>query len=417
LAVKVTHGALTLTTLACILITPAMGARIDLLAIGQVDPSYSPISAFAQIEPSMSGTLVVSRSIHAGIFTRDELRRFVRIYMPRTFRDLLEYEYIVFDQPILSHFENLQIGWMYRALSEEGVGSLGFTQSGNAEMYEPWMNSGLQELFPHDQERFIAGGMDSIEPYSLEISDDRSLPPVIWPFEALGIEKVQPFGYTRALFKKEGATEWARATAIPAFAGLGFTSCPLLLSWEYGEGKSRIWATGDQFVSPMWGSWWGGDGQERFSLDIFVNIAWYACGWDIPSDPVIVHQLRNQFAEYKIRFGNLYALLDFIENFGASSRTLQGDISEIENLKAGVDDRYLSQEFDSAASSMQEVFTLITELESRAVEIKENALLWVYIVEWLSVTGVLVITGFLTWTLMVRRRLYRDIETTRSRTR
>jgi hypothetical protein len=52
------------------------------------------------------------------------------------------------------------------------------------------------------------------------------------------------------------------------------------------------------------------------------------------------------------------------------------------------------------------------QAEIVAEEVKNEALLWVYLTEWLSVSGTALIVGFVLWTLMVRRRLYREVETT-----
>ena len=409
-------GKLLLTFLIIIngaIIQPTTGqTQIKILAMGQVDPSYSPISDYLKFEPSLSGTLVVSRSIHAGVYSEDELRRFVRIYLPRTYKELLGYDFFVYDQPILTYYDNVQIQRMSRALHEEGVGAIGFTQSSNNEMYEPWMNSDLPKAFPHDQERFITGQVTSIEPYDLEVIDDPSLPPVISPFKNLGIEKVKPFGYTRALFKKDGVTEWARAKNLPSFSRLGFTSCPLLISWEFGERGSRVWATGDQFCSPMWGYWWGGDGKERYSLDIFINIVWYSCRRTLPGDPVMVHRLRSDFVEFKVRMGTLYALLDFVERFGANSRPIHNEIIKTNSLEIQAEQQYLAQDIESSLSSMQEVFDKIHAIEIKAVKAKKRALLWVYLIEWSVVTGTFGIIGFAVWTLMIRKRLYHEIQTT-----
>jgi len=390
----------------------ACGRRvINILAMGQVDPSYSPISDFLRAEPSLEGTLVVSRSIHAGIYTTEELRRFIRIYMPRSYEALLSYDFFVYDQPYLQHHDPAQIEWMYRALEKEGTGALGFTQSAYPEMYVPWMSSDLPKAFPHDQEKFIATAFDNIEAYNLEIVDDPSLPPVIRPYKALGIESVKPFGYTRLLFPKEGTTEWARAKDIPF--KLGKTSCPLLLSWEFGDRASRIWATGDQFVSPMWGYWWGGDGKERYALDIFTNIVWYSLRRELPSDPMLVHILRGRFKDYVLRTGVLYSLLDFVEKFGASSRSLQEQITEADVLVERAGEEYLSQDFESSQALLREAFDLTNRVEQRAIILKARAMFWVYAVEWSAVTGTICAVAFLSWTLMVRRRLYREAGVTR----
>jgi hypothetical protein len=44
---------------------------------------------------------------------------------------------------------------------------------------------------------------------------------------------------------------------------------------------------------------------------------------------------------------------------------------------------------------------------------KEGALLWVYIIEWLVTTSTIFIAGSVIWMLMIRRRLYRSVETTK----
>ena len=49
-----------------------------------------------------------------------------------------------------------------------------------------------------------------------------------------------------------------------------------------------------------------------------------------------------------------------------------------------------------------------------AVDVKDRTLIWVYIVEWLSVLDVSLIAGSVLWALMMRRKLYKEIETTRA---
>ncbi len=48
-----------------------------------------------------------------------------------------------------------------------------------------------------------------------------------------------------------------------------------------------------------------------------------------------------------------------------------------------------------------------------AVRLKDEVLLWVYLVEWLAVSGTGTGCGFILWTLMVRRRSFKEVETTR----
>ena len=47
--------------------------------------------------------------------------------------------------------------------------------------------------------------------------------------------------------------------------------------------------------------------------------------------------------------------------------------------------------------------------------LKQRALFWIYLTEWLAVTAVLLLSGFVLWTLMIRRRLYGEVRSTRLR--
>jgi hypothetical protein len=44
-------------------------------------------------------------------------------------------------------------------------------------------------------------------------------------------------------------------------------------------------------------------------------------------------------------------------------------------------------------------------------------MMWIWLVQWLVVTATLMISGTFLWAMMIRRRLYREMETTRLRAR
>ena len=48
-----------------------------------------------------------------------------------------------------------------------------------------------------------------------------------------------------------------------------------------------------------------------------------------------------------------------------------------------------------------------------AIQAKDNALFWIFVIEWFVVTGTSMVAGALLWSLMVRRRLYREVGETR----
>ena len=56
---------------------------------------------------------------------------------------------------------------------------------------------------------------------------------------------------------------------------------------------------------------------------------------------------------------------------------------------------------------------MLGEIEEDAIELKNRALLWVYVIEWLAVTGTGMVCAFVLWSIMVRRRLFKEVRTTR----
>jgi len=64
---------------------------------------------------------------------------------------------------------------------------------------------------------------------------------------------------------------------------------------------------------------------------------------------------------------------------------------------------------------MQELLTRADGQREAALRLKDRALFWIYVIEWLSVSATFLVAGFAVWTLMVRRRLHREIAMTRLR--
>ena len=63
---------------------------------------------------------------------------------------------------------------------------------------------------------------------------------------------------------------------------------------------------------------------------------------------------------------------------------------------------------------MSAVMERFDRISQESVKIKDRALMWVYMTEWLAVMGTLAICGSIIWALMVKRRLYKEVSVTRS---
>ena len=109
----------------------------------------------------------------------------------------------------------------------------------------------------------------------------------------------------------------------------------------------------------------------------------------------------------------MLALMEFVDRFGADTRTIGKSLLEFDSLLDGAQDSYLVSEYETASATLSEAMDLISGLEKQALVLKDRALLWIYLVEWLAVSATFLISGAIVWEIMVGRRLYRAVGTTR----
>lgn len=66
-----------------------------------------------------------------------------------------------------------------------------------------------------------------------------------------------------------------------------------------------------------------------------------------------------------------------------------------------------------AYSEMELVIQKLNLLAEEAMKLKDEALFWVYVVEWLAVASTSLICGAAIWAIMIKRKLYRKAGVTR----
>jgi hypothetical protein len=150
-----------------------------------------------------------------------------------------------------------------------------------------------------------------------------------------------------------------------------------------------------------------------FSMDIVSNLIWYSVGRELPQNPYELHALRELFRQYTYAKPSLVSMLDFAENFGTNTRNIYSQLRAIEDLKARADQDYLEGEFASSNDRMKSLLDELGELEIEAIRLKNSALAWVFLIEWLSVSATMLTCGAVLWQLMVKRGAYRDVSMTR----
>ena len=383
---------------------------IRVLMIGQVFPYETPVAWWLESDPAFTFVVVPVRRDTGGWqdYPEREARKYVRMYFPRTFKMLTEYDFLCYVDTYFGHLTGTQIDDMYRAIRDSGLGGLSTLGGGISwvsDFRQSWESSSVGSAFPTDYVQ-TTEKIRYVENFKISVSRSPSVPSVFKPFLELGIES-QAGRQAAELRAKDGATTFA---TMRAMSGDGM---PFAVAWEYGEGKTWSVATDIQSGYNLWWTrWQAGDGYE-YAMDLFLNMVLFSIQRPVPQDVLKVHWVRELFHTYRERKSMIYSLLDFVERFGANRQIIDRAIEAVDAIEIQARKNYLMQEIEGAGNTLERALDELDGVSERAIKLKNRALMWVYLVEWSAVTGTLMISGFILWSIMVRRRMYRTSGITR----
>ena len=387
---------------------PEGPARI--VAMGKADQGrIELIRGWLLGEPSFQGIVIPARTY--GQFGSEDVWKQIRIYFPRTFDELTGYDFILLASVDMQFFTDKQVHWMYESIAEHGLGGINTrsVQSMSTAWSGSWESSVLSDAFPNDALAVITSGYYQGETFAegpIVVNDDRDIPPVVRPFKG-PVEDALPAYRGVVTSPRPGSTvyTWVRSGQMQmGDSPAGFI--PHLFDWEYGN------ATTFTAMDMLWEGFWKGD-LNPYSLDILVNVVWRSTGRDLPQDAMRVHALRDLFRVFQLRKSLLVSMFEFAENFGANTMDIYASLGEIEEGKAVADREYLQGDLDASHTMMNSLLASLHGLEEEALKLKNRALAWVYFIEWLTVSGTMLICGAVLWQVMVKRSLYREVSTTR----
>lgn len=387
--------------------------KIQALLIGKVMPEHPPASWFAY-EPSVDYALVPTGVFGAYSFPIAEAQRSVRVYFPRSQERLQEYDFLTYRGVYMEAFVPSQIEAMRSTIMEGGSGALveigGITKNWAEGVNWPWVQSTLASVFPNDPAAgdIWAANVQGNLPYKVVVNQDPSLPPLLRMFVPLGIESVRGYWYIVLIVPRQGATSWGWAKG--AYPGVLGGDPPWLLSWRYHD--SVTWSLADSLDTPWWDDAFY-DSDQRYGLDIMMNMVLYSLGRPLPDDILLVNSVRQGFHLHGQRMSTLSSYLDFVEGFGVRSTRLLEAKQEVDLMTATAMDTYLQGDYELALEETQDAADAIHALEAKAVEWRNQVLYWIFLTEWAAVAGTLMITGYVLYVLMLQKRLYHAVDVTR----
>jgi len=401
------------------LLTPtalAKSGTVKVLVAGLSGPiKYA--SSWLEMDPLTDPRTIPARQQDSE-FTMDQLHKFIRIYFPRTYEELKTYEYMILAQIEVWLFTPKQQKMLYDAVAD-GMGGMQTrsVMSMHTGISVPWAESILSEAFPNDADAVVS--LDYTlhsQPMRVVINTNPQVPPIYKPYKDLpGVEYSFGGAYgTNLAIPKPGAVVvsysvgpypygFPGAYPDPRFQDPGWI--PQSMYWKFVKGIT--WTHQDMF-----GQYWNTI-YNPYAPDMILAEIIFSTGRKLPDDVLLVHRLRVKFTDYASSKGFIYSLLDFIDKFGANTATIVKSLAEIARTEAEAKNLYLDQSYDLSSQTIDDALRDLDALRLKALKLKDRALLWIYIIEWLAVTGVSLLAGFSLWTLMIRRRLYREVSVTR----
>ena len=341
-----------------------------------------------------------------------QVYRIIRLYMPRSHSDLTSR----FDVIILANANQHAVSprnteMLAGGVEKSGMGLLmagGWESFGGAFGRPDWGRTSIGKLLPTTD----VVGTWILQPAGLlfliiDRHDNEFISSLPW-------DKTQPFMRN---FEHNVVRAKLGAIVLAHVESTSFLDHPGMVTWELDNG-ARTFAITGEIIGPgsepgqvhtmcCHGNPW------EYALDFGSNLMIYLARRPVPQDIELVHLLRSRMFQVGTRKALLFGLLEFCDSFGANTNKIDVKIDEVDRAIIDVLPQYLDLHFEEVLEVYDNVQEMLGEIERDAVNLKNRALLWVYIIEWLAVTGTIMVCGFVLWTVMVRRSLYREVQTTK----
>jgi len=383
-------------------------------------PNIRVVASWLENDPMVDPRQVPCRTFLTTLSGK-EIQRYIRLYFPRNYEQLLEYDYIMLLMVEVFFLTDGQQRMIYDAITRNGVGALQdrSVMSMAEWIAHPWADSIISDAFPNDADSVVSQKF-SYERVGLRyvVNDNPSVPPILRPYRGFeGVETTITPGTTCISIPKPGAvvTSYIVGPFPQGFGGAYPDSrfkapgwMPHTMYWRLGNATTWTHTDmlgGDLYWNPV---------HNPYSLDMLMAEFMFATGRQLPEDVVLVHNLRSKFSSFISTRGFIYAIIDFIDRFGANDAPIVSKVGDVTRIADQAKKLYLLQEYEQAADTMDAALSKMADIRREAMRLKDRALFWVYLTEWLAVTAVFLLAGFSIWTLMIQRRLYKQVGTTRS---
>jgi len=369
---------------------PATG-RVRVLFLGELVGNNEVFTGWIRTDPQFTISVI---PCDLQWMTVQEANRFSRMYLPRTEAEVREgYDGLIFSDFTCDVIPNHVIEW-FRTSIHEGIGIalVEFVNWFGSNTIEKWMTLKFYDVFPVDVVMNCFPAERGRTFYKIINKDG--------PLALPGIEEVpMNVGEHGDMIPRPGATTEA------VWKG---RKTPCMVTSKYGAGVTLQLGHGWDNV-PLTQT------QYPYLPDYVYNCIFCIASLPYPEDFELVHTVRMLLLSYQDRIKITLSVVDFADMMGANTEKIEEDIDALEARYRDTSLIYFQGDYEKAKDELTDLMKAFSAIEVDLMRAKDRALAWIYAVEWCSVFGVSLLCGSVLWSLMVRKRLYREVGTTRLR--
>jgi hypothetical protein len=374
--------------------------RIRLLHIGDAFKQGNFAATFFFNDPRIEILPVPSE---VAVIGTEETMRYYRLYLPRREEDLRTgYDVVCITGAFQYHLGKFKF-WTRDSVIGEGMGFVmaddpaSFGGTDWRGVNNNWCQTVLDVVMPV----VCADDSQGWSQYYFRIDVAEPRHPLV---AGVPWEEAMWVSHNR-VFEKQGSRVVARTRSHPP-------GRPALAYMDVGEGRSLAivhdWGGRAAYAfSTIGGAW-------EWAPHVFSSFIYYSAKTEIP-DPAMDMLVRERFSNYDSRRLLFLSIVEFADMFNANTNNLLRDLGEIDARRREVNSLYIDMELQAAIDEIEVLNSELQEKVDEAMKVKDRALLWIYVIEWCSVTGTMILAGYVLFFLMIRRRLYRDVSHTRLR--
>jgi len=373
--------------------------QVRVLFMGDSEMQAGKITPFLVLDPMLHLDTVPVEGLTQTFRGIEDAARGLRTYFPRVERQVHEnFDVLIIADAREPFFPHKLQNWFKNSVIDHG---LGFLMGGGPQSfggYEPWGHpswegSPVADILPVS---LLGEWPYADKNYRLVPAEGKEDHPLV---RGIPWKQVLLKDYNR-VDAKQGAIVVGVSDNFPP-------GSPILSYIEIGEG------IGEAFVFD-----WGGNNPRDFHRwsygpIVLSNLIYYPAGVQIPEDMGLYMRVRNKITQYLSLRSYTLSVIDFAERFGANMNRAEKALKSSEEDRRDVISLYVEGSYDESLGRLDSALDNLEDASQLAMKAKDEALFWVYVIEWFTVSGTGMVCGAVIWTLMVRRAAFREVGTTR----